>query len=177
MSFLLLLDTFSLPLNGHMAKWIAFLCFCSSYSSNPSSPMSYDLFGISNHSGTLHGGHYTAYCRHPKQKEKWHLYNDRAVSGASKSGVISYEAYLLFFEQKEVVPPVSPPLAGDTSLQNGNGNIIASCKSTRSCSPSFTDLPIAWFTCPLNPKGPSSTGPLSPSRPMAKVSFKPGRRA
>ena len=27
--------------------------------------ISYNLYAISNHSGTLHGGHYTAYCRHP----------------------------------------------------------------------------------------------------------------
>ena len=25
----------------------------------------YDCYAISNHSGTLGGGHYTAYCRHP----------------------------------------------------------------------------------------------------------------
>ena len=34
-------------------------------------------------------------------KDKWHLYNDRAVSPASKDNIISYEAYLLFFELRE----------------------------------------------------------------------------
>ena len=56
---------------------------------------------MSNHSGTLYGGHYTACCRHPYKKDTWHLYNDRAVNGASKTNVISYEAYLLFLEKRQ----------------------------------------------------------------------------
>ena len=82
--------------------------FYSSYSKNMS--VRYDLYGVSNHSGTLYGGHYTAYCRHPYKKERWHLYNDRAVSGASPASVISYEAYLLFFERVDPPPqPVQQP--------------------------------------------------------------------
>lgn len=69
----------------------------------------FSLYGISNHSGSLHGGHYTAYCKHPGgggnsflSHRPWFLYNDRAVSNASKSGVISYEAYCLFFERATI---------------------------------------------------------------------------
>lgn len=72
-------------------------------------PVHYDCYAISNHSGTLHGGHYTAYCRHPFKGfdeegrsvglESWHLYNDRAVSGANPDHVVTGEAYLLFFER------------------------------------------------------------------------------
>ena len=65
----------------------------------------YNCYAISNHSGTMHGGHYTAYCRHPfkgqedpGERECWHLYNDRAVSGTSEERVVTGEAYLLFFE-------------------------------------------------------------------------------
>ena len=81
----------------------------------------YDCYAISNHSGTLNGGHYTAYCRHPfdrgnindplmndeqyeqdsrNREETWHLYNDRAVSQSNSDNVISGDAYLLFFEKK-----------------------------------------------------------------------------
>ena len=82
---------------------------------NPTAPVSYinpvlyDCYAISNHSGTLHGGHYTAYCRHPFRggtedeaatEEAWHLYNDRAVSGTSPDRVVTGEAYLMFFERK-----------------------------------------------------------------------------
>ena len=73
----------------------------------------YDCYAISNHSGTLGGGHYTAYCRHPFKNgteedgyenfdscnDSWHLYNDRTVSKSSAENVISGDAYLLFFEK------------------------------------------------------------------------------
>eukprot|EP00095_Tigriopus_kingsejongensis_P003504 maker-scaffold373_size192110-snap-gene-0.35 protein:Tk03504 transcript:maker-scaffold373_size192110-snap-gene-0.35-mRNA-1 annotation:"ubiquitin carboxyl-terminal hydrolase 17-like isoform x2" len=108
-------ERFRSKLSNHVDVPVEYLDL-SSYSK--SGAAHFDLYGVSNHSGTLHGGHYTAYCRHPYKKEKWHLYNDRAVSSTSKSGVISYEAYLLFFERKESelvetpveeVKPASPP--------------------------------------------------------------------
>ena len=61
----------------------------------------YDCYAISNHSGTLSGGHYTAYCHHPFNEDlgnkdddleswnnSWHLYNDRAVSKTNGDNVI-----------------------------------------------------------------------------------------
>lgn len=35
----------------------------------------YNLYAISNHSGTTMGGHYTAYCKSPVSGE-WHAFND-----------------------------------------------------------------------------------------------------
>lgn len=35
----------------------------------------YNLYGVSNHSGTVYTGHYTAYCKHPYSGE-WHDFND-----------------------------------------------------------------------------------------------------
>lgn len=35
----------------------------------------YNLYAISNHSGTTYSGHYTGYCRHP-YTHTWHEYND-----------------------------------------------------------------------------------------------------
>lgn len=35
----------------------------------------YTLYGVSNHMGGTHGGHYTAFCKHPDSM-KWHCYND-----------------------------------------------------------------------------------------------------
>ena len=60
----------------------------------------YDLYAVSNHSGTLNGGHYTAYCRHPNKTQNWNLCNDRSVSGANSDNIMTGEAYLLFFERK-----------------------------------------------------------------------------
>ena len=63
----------------------------------------YDCFGVSNHSGNLHGGHYTATCRHPYNESSWHVYNDRCVSGTTSDAVVTPEAYLLFFYRKDTV--------------------------------------------------------------------------
>jgi len=57
----------------------------------------YSCYAVSNHSGTLYSGHYTAYAKNPKTCE-WHYFNDSRVSKSSSSNVISNEAYLLFFE-------------------------------------------------------------------------------
>lgn len=57
----------------------------------------YSCYAVSNHSGTLYSGHYTAYAKNPKTCE-WHYFNDSRVSKSSTSNVISNEAYLLFFE-------------------------------------------------------------------------------
>ena len=35
----------------------------------------FDLFAVSNHSGSMVSGHYTAYSRHP-YSAKWHCFND-----------------------------------------------------------------------------------------------------
>ncbi|KAF2885430.1 hypothetical protein ILUMI_20710 [Ignelater luminosus] len=57
----------------------------------------YNLYAISNHSGTTYSGHYTAYCRHP-YSHAWHEYNDSRVSSISSKALVSGEAYVLFYE-------------------------------------------------------------------------------
>lgn len=57
----------------------------------------YSLYGISNHMGGTHGGHYTAYCRHP-DNDRWHVYNDSRVSEISSNKLVSSSAYVLFYE-------------------------------------------------------------------------------
>ncbi|XP_075765625.1 ubiquitin carboxyl-terminal hydrolase 2 isoform X2 [Pelodiscus sinensis] len=57
----------------------------------------YNLYAVSNHSGTTMGGHYTAYCRNPVSGE-WHTFNDSRVTPMSSSHVRSSDAYLLFYE-------------------------------------------------------------------------------
>ncbi|XP_068986006.1 uncharacterized protein [Bombus flavifrons] len=59
----------------------------------------YNLYGVANHSGTTHSGHYTAYCKHPYSGE-WHEYNDSRVSVVPARSVVSNEAYVLFYEQQ-----------------------------------------------------------------------------
>ncbi|EEB19889.1 ubiquitin carboxyl-terminal hydrolase, putative [Pediculus humanus corporis] len=69
----------------------------SPYAANKGQGCTYNLYAISNHSGTAYGGHYTAYCKHP-YSGNWHEYNDSRVSSLSSRSVVSGEAYVLFYE-------------------------------------------------------------------------------
>ncbi|UJR38137.1 hypothetical protein I4U23_030816 [Adineta vaga] len=72
--------------------------FMSESSENPSP--TYNLFGISNHSGSLYTGHYVAECKHPFTHE-WHEFNDSSVHPISnETKIVSSNAYVLFYERK-----------------------------------------------------------------------------
>ncbi|XP_071970671.1 ubiquitin carboxyl-terminal hydrolase 21 [Engystomops pustulosus] len=58
----------------------------------------YNLYALCNHSGSVHYGHYTAYC---KDQSGWFSYNDSRVSAISEGQVQSSEAYVLFYELEE----------------------------------------------------------------------------
>lgn len=57
----------------------------------------YNLYAVSNHSGSVHSGHYTASCKHPYSGD-WFLFNDNRVSSTSMHSTVSSEAYLVFYE-------------------------------------------------------------------------------
>lgn len=57
----------------------------------------YDLYAVSNHSGTPMMGHYTAYCRRSFDR-CWFLFDDSRVTSVDEKEVVSSEAYLLFYE-------------------------------------------------------------------------------
>ncbi|KAK9506724.1 hypothetical protein O3M35_008606 [Rhynocoris fuscipes] len=69
----------------------------SAYSSTPQA-CSYNLYAVSNHSGTAYSGHYTAYCLHSGTGQ-WYEFNDSRVTPISSRNVVSSEAYILFYEQ------------------------------------------------------------------------------
>lgn len=59
----------------------------------------YELYGICNHSGIVHGGHYTAYVKNANGK--WYHYNDTSVSEVQNlDTIISAKAYVLFYRKK-----------------------------------------------------------------------------
>lgn len=66
----------------------------------------YNLYAVSNHSGSTHSGHYTAYCLHSGTRQ-WYEFNDSRVSQISPRNVISSEAYILFYEQASTSPRIS----------------------------------------------------------------------
>ncbi|XP_045508624.1 uncharacterized protein LOC123704331 [Colias croceus] len=69
----------------------------SPFAANKNTSAVYNLYAVSNHSGTTYSGHYTAYCKHPYIGD-WHEYNDSRVSPINPRDVVSSEAYVLFYE-------------------------------------------------------------------------------
>jgi len=63
-------------------------------------PVNYDLYAISNHFGGLNGGHYTATCQNPIDKQ-WYNFNDGSVSTRNEDEVVCDSAYLLFYRKRD----------------------------------------------------------------------------
>ena len=58
----------------------------------------YSLYGIVSHSGSIYGGHYTAYCKYGTD---WGCFDDTMTSVVSWEHVNEQEAYILFYEREE----------------------------------------------------------------------------
>ena len=54
-----------------------------------------NLVAVSNHYGTMHGGHYTAY---GKRDGGWYSFDDLKTTQISERSVCSAAAYVLFYE-------------------------------------------------------------------------------
>eukprot|EP00501_MAST-03F_sp_TOSAG23-6_P002665 GSMAST32.ASY1.ANO1.2812.1 assembled CDS len=69
---------------------------------SPDSKMSnlYDLIAVSNHSGNMRGGHYTA-CGLNQVTGQWLCFNDAMVSSVSESSLVSKSAYILFYKRRQ----------------------------------------------------------------------------
>ncbi|KAI6661213.1 Ubiquitin carboxyl-terminal hydrolase 8-like [Oopsacas minuta] len=69
----------------------------------PLKPTEYQLFAVSNHSGNLEGGHYTAYVRHASNK-KFYTFDDSVVRDMSTSSVLTKNGYMLFYTSVDFTP-------------------------------------------------------------------------
>ena len=63
----------------------------------------YDLYAVIHHGGGLHGGHYTAYCKHPSNS-MWYYYNDDSVyhvpmEDIERRALDTTDSYILFYER------------------------------------------------------------------------------
>ncbi|KAK6635733.1 hypothetical protein RUM44_000987 [Polyplax serrata] len=58
--------------------------------------INYDLYAISNHYGTMEGGHYTAFCKSPVYK-RWYKFDDHEVFEIAPCEVKTSAAYILFY--------------------------------------------------------------------------------
>ena len=62
--------------------------------------MLYDLYAVSNHYGSLNGGHYTA-CVKNQITGKWYNMNDSSCSEMQDSSeAVTNAAYLLFYKKR-----------------------------------------------------------------------------
>ncbi|XP_025100726.1 ubiquitin carboxyl-terminal hydrolase 2-like [Pomacea canaliculata] len=73
------------------------------YASEGAQKVTYDLYGVSEHSGGVHSGHYTAICKNPSSGD-WFHFNDTRVGAARSNEAVTSEAYVLFYE---LTSPVS----------------------------------------------------------------------
>lgn len=71
---------------------------------NNSKNYSYNLYAISNHYGTMEGGHYTAFCKSPMFK-RWYKFDDHEVVEIEPSEVRTSAAYILFYSSHENLVP------------------------------------------------------------------------
>ncbi|KAL3130455.1 hypothetical protein ABBQ38_008276 [Trebouxia sp. C0009 RCD-2024] len=64
-------------------------------------PPVYDLYAVVNHCGlTATSGHYTACCMVGEGSDKWKLFDDAVVKPFGAQGVITKDAYILFYKKR-----------------------------------------------------------------------------
>ncbi|KAK3598059.1 hypothetical protein CHS0354_042432 [Potamilus streckersoni] len=76
----------------------------ATFTNGPPGRKQYKLYGISNHYGTMDGGHYTAFCRNPCT-QKWYKFDDHEVFDMSESEVKTSAAFVLYYTSIELTPP------------------------------------------------------------------------
>ena len=62
-------------------------------------PVFYDLYAVSNHFGSLNGGHYTATCKN-QPSGKWYSFTDSQCEPA-QGEIVTPAAYLLFYRRRD----------------------------------------------------------------------------
>ncbi|XP_055902298.1 ubiquitin carboxyl-terminal hydrolase 8 [Eupeodes corollae] len=68
------------------------------------SPKTYELYGVSNHYGSMESGHYTAFCK-SGVFGKWFKFDDQVVSPIDTTDVVSSAGYILFYTWLPQTPP------------------------------------------------------------------------
>eukprot|EP01097_Dermamoeba_algensis_P003030 TRINITY_DN2224_c0_g1_i2.p1 TRINITY_DN2224_c0_g1~~TRINITY_DN2224_c0_g1_i2.p1 ORF type:complete len:150 (-),score=43.97 TRINITY_DN2224_c0_g1_i2:402-851(-) len=104
----------------------------SDYISSPdvSTPPIYDLYAISNHYGSLGGGHYTAFAKN-RCTNHWYKFDDSSVSEVSSDeSVITPAAYILFYKRKDVQQHFSQSLPNESSSSSSSTTSTTTTSST-----------------------------------------------
>ena len=59
----------------------------------------YELYGVCNHSGNTHGGHYTSIIKNANNK--WYEFNDTNITEIRENKIISNKSYCFFYRKKK----------------------------------------------------------------------------
>lgn len=97
----------------------------------------YDLYAVSNHTGTPLMGHYTAYCKRGHVDRPWYLFDDTRVVSVNESCVVSSEAYVLFYE---IINDSAWDVNGNSKNDKSNVNGFVDRKNSKFFSSSGTLL-------------------------------------
>jgi len=82
------------------SRGLNFTPYCNPVGAKEADSLTFDLIGVSNHSGGLGGGHYTAVTWNFKDK-KWYNYNDSHATGTREPEGSSQSAYVLFYRRRD----------------------------------------------------------------------------
>ncbi|KAJ3401340.1 ubiquitin-specific protease doa4 [Chytridiales sp. JEL 0842] len=85
------------PING--LDMTPFLPSWQSQKSSMGGGCVFDCYAVSNHMGTLTGGHYTAYV-HNGSKRQWYHFDDSRLSQCPETAVKTKQAYILFYVRR-----------------------------------------------------------------------------
>uniref|UniRef100_A0A8C6YGA4 ubiquitinyl hydrolase 1 n=1 Tax=Naja naja TaxID=35670 RepID=A0A8C6YGA4_NAJNA len=128
----------------------------------------YDLYAVCNHHGSLHGGHYTAYC-YNSLDGRWYSYDDSTVEPVMEEDISTRGAYILFYQRRNVVPswPAGSSVRGSTSSS------ISEHWLTRLSRSGKRESLVSWSstTCPSLPKSSHSPTLISASTSQEKGGF------
>jgi len=101
-------------------------------------PPVYELFAVSNHYGSLGGGHYTAYAKN-KNDGKWYKFDDSSVSPVEESRVKTSSGYVLFYQRKDTIQPPQNTSSSSTTTTSGNNNNAEPMEVSQSSNTTHTD--------------------------------------
>ncbi|KAH3764859.1 ubiquitin carboxyl-terminal hydrolase 15 [Pelomyxa schiedti] len=127
----------------------------------------YELYAVSNHSGGIGGGHYTANCRN-KDDNNWYNFNDSSCSITTSDSVSGPAAYLLFYQLKKEGGPLSESGATTDPSSANTALPPTSSRDNTDSTPQTADT-----TTPQQTESSSQTSTESSPKPATESSPKP----
>jgi ubiquitin carboxyl-terminal hydrolase 4/11/15 len=109
---------------------------------DPEQPPIYDLIAVSNHYGSLGGGHYTAFARNPIDG-RWRRFDDSYVTEVSPTAVRTEAAYVLFYQRRGFslptdLPAPAPPESAPADAQGSAAPAVSDSAAASSAASAAT---------------------------------------